>query len=475
MSSEVIGTRAFSTLDQRFFSDLSGDWNPVHVDGEYARRTMFGDVVVHGIHAVLWALDRYAAVGGEAPATLGAQFVKPIFLHETITLRSIDEGGTRMLVLSSDSVTLATVSLNPQVRASNVAAARATGWPTGPRALGREELARSEAELPFDSDLEALAAAFPSLARLIGSRACGTIMLLSRLVGMECPGKQSLFAGLRLSLERSERDALTYRVKRSEPAFAPVEMEFSGPDATGTVAAFFRPAEVAQPTFAELRRRVEASEFATTRALVVGGSRGLGEATAKLLAAGGAEVAVTYAVGASDAERVRREIVEGGGRCQVHQLDVLDPERSLAGICKGFDFDTAYYFATPRINGRRKAMFEPERLRALERYYVDAFADFCRLIGAATGADTVVFYPSTIFIDEHSRDNIEYAAAKAAGETLGAYLTSSRVVRVISKRLPRMATDQTAGIVQVTVAETVSVLLDAVREVNAAALALSAR
>ncbi len=53
----------------------------------------------------------------------------------------------------------------------------------------------------------------------------------------------------------------------------------------------------------EVGPHVSANEFTGAAALVVGGSRGLGELTAKLLAAGGGRVTITYAYGEGDALR----------------------------------------------------------------------------------------------------------------------------------------------------------------------------
>lgn len=58
------------------------------------------------------------------------------------------------------------------------------------------------------------------------------------------------------------------------------------------------------------------------RALVTGASRGIGAATARLLAAAGAAVVVGYRARAADAEQVVRDIVERGGRAVAHAADV---------------------------------------------------------------------------------------------------------------------------------------------------------
>jgi len=56
-------------------------------------------------------------------------------------------------------------------------------------------------------------------------------------------------------------------------------------------------------------------------ALVLGGSRGIGAAIARRLAAGGASVAITYAQGASAANAVVDEIAKAGGRAVAIQAD----------------------------------------------------------------------------------------------------------------------------------------------------------
>ena len=65
---------------------------------------------------------------------------------------------------------------------------------------------------------------------------------------------------------------------------------------------------------------------ATRVALVTGSSRGLGRATATLLAHHGFEVAVHYVRGADAADAVVAEIRAAGGRAEAFGADVADPE-----------------------------------------------------------------------------------------------------------------------------------------------------
>lgn len=68
------------------------------------------------------------------------------------------------------------------------------------------------------------------------------------------------------------------------------------------------------------------------KALVTGGSRGIGRATALALAAQGAQVALTYSTNAGAAEEVVGQIEAAGGAAQAHQLDVADFDAAEAGV-----------------------------------------------------------------------------------------------------------------------------------------------
>lgn len=59
---KTISVRKYTYSDQKKFAELSGDYNPAHLDTIGTRRELFGDVVVHGIHAVLRALDHNFAL-----------------------------------------------------------------------------------------------------------------------------------------------------------------------------------------------------------------------------------------------------------------------------------------------------------------------------------------------------------------------------------------------------------------------------
>jgi 3-oxoacyl-[acyl-carrier protein] reductase len=69
-------------------------------------------------------------------------------------------------------------------------------------------------------------------------------------------------------------------------------------------------------------------------ALITGGSRGIGAAIAKRLAADGAKVAITYTKGADAAASVVKEIERAGGKAIAIQADAADADASKAAVEK---------------------------------------------------------------------------------------------------------------------------------------------
>src|SRR3989440_2375949 len=69
-------------------------------------------------------------------------------------------------------------------------------------------------------------------------------------------------------------------------------------------------------------------------AIITGGSRGIGAAIAKRLAADGANVVITYTKGADAAASVVKEIERAGGRAIAIQADAADADASKAAVEK---------------------------------------------------------------------------------------------------------------------------------------------
>jgi NADP-dependent 3-hydroxy acid dehydrogenase YdfG len=333
------------------------------------------------------------------------------------------------------------------------------------RSIDEAAVATGKIALYFNGDLAG--GLLPNLIRVLPPMQLAALLATTRLVGMECPGHHSIISSLDLFFfsDNAGVSNLNYHVTDCNKRLALVSMDVDAPGIKGQVKAFLRPKPQRQAAFADIRRQVESKEFSAQRALIIGGSRGLGEVTAKILAAGGAEVTLTYYRGQQDAHRIVEEIVSHGASADCLPLNVLEPLQGLAGrITNRFKPLYLYYLATPYIFGAVKGKFSSQRFATFSEYYVTGFLRTVQALAEPTTGLQKVFYPSSAAIDELPLDMAEYAAAKMAGEIVCDFLQKAHPGLAIHKsRLPRVATDQTVSLLPVSNQEPVSVLLNNLR------------
>lgn len=479
MNSKSLGARKFTVSDQRWFAAFSGDFNPIHMDPIAARRLLFGGVIAHGVHAALWALQLHLQSlppPERRIARIRCRFIRPILLDQKVAVsRTCTESGVVSLQVFRGDTVLLLVEVQaggaaPAIESAVVSASLARSQSCRDRQFA--ELAGAIGHLPLFLDLTESRTSFAAVLASLGSSRLAGIAALSRLVGMECPGMHSVFSNFAIDFLPQSEDPtcdpmLSYRVERADTALAPIRIELTGPAMRGTVTAFYRPKPQLQADMQAVSRLVKPGECAGQRVLVIGGSRGLGEVAAKIIACGGGHPIITFHSGEADAQQVQQEIVAAGGRCEVLRMDVLRPRRPFAELRRRHVTLThLYFFATPRITRAKAAVYEPGRLRDFMAYYVDSFYNVCQLASQiATGLR--VFYPSTAFLDEGTRDNPEYLIAKAAGEALCCHLARfGSELSIHVKRLPRIATDQTATILNGGAVNALETMLPIVREMT---------
>jgi acyl dehydratase len=94
--------RTITEADLTIFSMVSGDWNPIHADAEFARGTRYGQRVVHGVLGIAIAIGKLHEMGifeHSAVAMLGLKewnFLAPVLvgdtLHLELTITSVVRG-----------------------------------------------------------------------------------------------------------------------------------------------------------------------------------------------------------------------------------------------------------------------------------------------------------------------------------------------------------------------------------------------
>lgn len=451
---ECIKSMRLEWKDQLDFARWSGDCNPMHLDPVVARRTHAGAPVVHGVHLLLRSLE---ALYREAPhtkllASIRVDFKKYVFVGQSVSLhlRQTSRGLSAELRTAYGPAVVIRFSAEPSVSAAKL-----------PRDLAIIDHSDDPADvnlaaIPHRSgrliaDNTEIARAFPAVAERLSPDGVAALGQASRLVGMVCPGLYSVFSSLEFTIGSAEdRPGLGFSVTTADERTKLVTMAVAGSGLSGTASAFFRPKPVDMPGMKELASRVSAGVFSSRQALVIGGSRGLGEVTAKLIAAGGGRVAITYAAGKADAERVASQINSyiGATVAETYELDVtkeLPPQ--LAQIT---DLPThIYYYATPHIFVQKTPAFDAQLFRDFLAYYVDAVSGICEFYARQVRRPIRMLYPSSVAVNERPKGMTEYAMAKVAGELLCDDLAKLYPqIRIAKPRLPRTLTDQTSTIMQ---------------------------
>lgn len=439
--------RRFTLDDQQAFARLSGDWNPIHVDPLRARRLLFGEPVVHGVHLILWALDRLAADRPIAAlARLDARFDAAAPVDAAIELEPQTVTGDEIRVrLRAGTRNLARFRFTP--------APAAPPWhnPGSPPAepcveLGPAHIAGAAGATPLGYDADALAAMFPNLVNFAPQQ-IAWLLAATRIIGMRVPGLHSVFTALQATFASADAaPALSYRTQIWDERFQFVTVALSG-GGEGLATALLRPEPVRQPSLAEVAARVAPDRFAGASALVIGGSRGLGEAAAKLFAAGGAEVTLTYRDGAAEADRLLAEIAAAGGRARALRLDVATPDNAFQGVTAA-PFTHVIYCAAPRIR-KGGATFDAELHARYAEVFVAGLERLLQAVEPHLAPAVTLVIPSTVYVEKPDAGFAEYAAAKAEGEAAAqraaARLTAAgRRVTLIQPRFGRLRTDQTA-------------------------------
>lgn len=470
-----IAERIYTHADQEAFATLSGDYNPMHIDPILARREMLGAIVVHGVHALLNSMEAFVVHAEiDSPIeiqSLNVTFTNAIFLQEPTYLGIVnDDAATVQLNLSGP--------LDSQLMTIKMRFNRCDVLPDTdslfenpicgqPQDLLFANLENYSGEFPLASDAEASRQRWPTLFSVLGSKSLVDILSLSRMVGMKCPGLQSIFSGIKLIANPEVSQIFRYHVMSVDERFSRVLIAAQGCKFQGEIDTFYRPLPQPQMTAEAARLLTKPAEFDGFTTWIMGGSRGIGEVAAKLIAAGGGLPVITYHRGESDAQQVVDQIQSSGGQCGMQSFDAKDPDPAYERLVSEHGLPNAVlYFASPKIFLQKTAQYNKDVLSEFVGCYVDGMNRLYRLLRDRNPKHPLVwFHPSSSAIEEPVKGLVEYSAAKAAAEILMEHIDRfDRFTSVLQVRLPRIATDQTTTLMPFPAEKAEDVLLPILRE-----------
>jgi len=472
-----LGSFSLTPSESRDFARTSGDFNPLHLNQVAARRTRFGQTLIHGVCGTMKALDLLLQQESTDVALLEikVRYSKPVSQDRELIVFGETMGARTRLELFAEGSRCQIIELEFAQTSAEVHHDEPV-FTICPDAAGScVELAieactglSGAVDLLWDNDI--MHALFPSAARYLPIRQLATLLASTQIVGMRCPGLHSIFAQLDMRFctvtDSRSTSQLEYTVLSVDERIDRVELGVNNAFAKGTIEAFFRPPPTRQADFTQIAQRVSSHEFSKQNALVVGASRGLGEVITKVLAAGGANVMMTFAAGRDDAARVSAEIGKDGTAPGVCFYDVLEGSlcAEMAEFCSSVTH--IYYLASPLIAKGDSNKWDQSLFSRYSAFYIEGLANLLQHVQARGPRNRRLhlFIPSSVFLDTNIKGFEEYIAAKTAAEAyVRCFQNAHRNWHVVAPRLPRLHTDQTSGIKDTNEQNTLDVMIQQLR------------
>jgi hypothetical protein len=241
----VVASRVVTMAMQEEFCGFSGDRNPTHADPVAARRTLVGEITVHGAHTLLWSLERLADSGllTRPPSRLKVKYLKPLLLDCPAALTvAVGEGSspvsiqveTERFAVFAAGLVYDEAALLPEVPDGGLTPLESPLDLSFADFEGR----RGEAYVASAADARR---AFPALAQIAGARLVAELAACSYVVGMEAPGLYSMSARMNLAVRPGlPGPGLGYEIVYADQRFRNVRLALTGSTIEGTLDALVR-------------------------------------------------------------------------------------------------------------------------------------------------------------------------------------------------------------------------------------------
>ena len=451
--------------DAKAFADLSGDFNPMHLEEQYSRRLIYGEPVAHGINVILKILEnRFHDLDEKISINhLIIKFLEPVYYNKIYTCFVFKVGEKENIILKYNQKKIIDISIsyafNSKFKYINLT--NNIFQKIIPNSSSIDNAYNYCDSIDYKVDTTLFKLIYPIIYNCISFKFINFLISTSYIVGMRMPGLNSIYSQIELNLindDNSKINKISINLHKIYKSVNLIKLDISDSSYLARINCFFRPPPINQPKIKDLTNLVSKDEFKSQNALIIGGSRGLGELTAKILALGSGKVTITYSSGIIEATRIKDEIYDfNKSNLSIKKLNVHDE------IYDSFldNFTHIYYFATPKIKQSDSKIFDQKLYLNYYNYYIFSFNRI--LESFSKKHKCKIFYPSTIFIEQEDSFFREYVKAKIDGEKLIENFDKKNI-KIFKPRLPKLETDQTASLIYEKKSDTISIMHEAIKQ-----------
>ena len=450
--------------DIECFSNISHDYSPLHVNKEYSRKTAFGGCIAHGILVAVKAIEAYfgkcenKAIELENINIVFINAVKPEEEYElqckvinynevTIIIRNNFESLCEIklnykIVDKEDSCTLEDIEVSHEVM--NIEVEKLAGF--------EESGTYSISEKYMNDEWKRKVPLLKNQLQIL--------LWSSWFIGMRAPGKQALYSNLNIDFNNdcNYSGFLNYSIKSENILDDFGLVSFIGEITNGEkliakveIGSFIRPESItiAMEEIKSLYRDNAIMRFAGKTVMITGAARGLGACIAMIMAYEGASVIINYRGNDEEAEKVKNNILEFGGKAVTIKADLTNAqevEKLYAESKKAFKkIDLVINNASPYINRQSFADLDSEELKCgisnTIGMVINVYKSFYKELKENKGTMITI---SSDFVNKPEKGYIGYIAAKSAIESIikGLALEDEDINQVVV-RPTRFLSDQT--------------------------------
>ena len=457
----------FSIKKQLDFLKISGDLNEIHVPNKKI-------AVAHGINLLLRTMETLSKkkrINFSSSCLIDINFIKPIIVPSNLKLVS----------------SIKDKSIECSIFSSNILTARLSFFSSGNilENFEKEIKFKKRINIPlsnnifkkknkyqtdlFEVNKKLIKKEYPTLLGLIGEARVSSIINLSYFVGMIYPGQNSLLSSVQIVTNNSRKKKIVFNLNKFDERINFSNILVSAPGLNAKLNTFSKNKKITQPDLKKIKfnYKNKIANHSLQNALIIGGSRGLGELTAKILSIGMGNLTLTYNKNFIKAQNIKKELHRKNSKCNIIKIDVTN-DKELKKITNLKNINSIYYFPTPSLVNLKKRTFDQNMLKNFINYFYRIPKKIISMLEKRK-KKIIFFYPSSVYLNNKKEHNHlkEYLFAKTKGEKI--CKDNLKYVKFFSTRLPPILTDQNNHFVPI---KTSNGVLDVIKFINIASLKL---